>query len=136
MPIPRQITRFNRRYANPLMRHLSGIGPMAEIEHAGRRTGQVRWTPIFAFRQGSTITVALTYGADVDWLKNIQSAGRSRLRRGRRVLELGPAVPVPTSDGLQRMPGVVRWGLRQMRVTDFIQMPILGDGAEGADDRQ
>jgi deazaflavin-dependent oxidoreductase (nitroreductase family) len=109
---------------------------MAEIEHVGRRTGQVRWTPIFAFREGSTITVALTYGAEVDWLKNIEAAGGSRLRRGRSVLRLGPPVQLPTSEGLKRMPGVVRWGLLRMRVTDFIQMPVLGDVAEGADDRQ
>ena len=136
MPIPRRITRFNRRYANPFMRHLSGIGPMAEIEHVGRRTGQVRWTPIFAFRQGSTITVALTYGAEVDWLKNIEAAGRSRLRRAGGVLRLGPPVRVPTSEGLRRMPGVVRWALRRMRVTDFVEMPIVGVVAEGAEGGQ
>lgn len=109
---------------------------MAEIEHVGRRSGQVRWTPILAFREGATITVALTYGPEVDWLKNIEMAGRTRLRQGSRILLLGSAVPLASSEGLERMPGIVRWGLRRMRVTDFIEMPILGDGSEGVADRQ
>jgi deazaflavin-dependent oxidoreductase (nitroreductase family) len=136
MPIPRQITRFNKKYANPFMRHLSGIGPMAEIEHVGRRTGRVRWTPILAFQRGSTVTVALTYGSGVDWLKNVEAAGSCRLRQGSRVLCLGPALPLVTSEGLDRMPVVVRWGLGRMRVTEFIEMAVLGDFPEPGAERQ
>lgn len=125
MPIPRGVTKFNRRVANPVLRHLSGIGPFVEVEHVGRRSGLVRRTPLFAFRSGDAFTVALTYGPDVDWLKNTKAAGRARLHLGQRVLDVGPPVHLPTEVGLSRMPALVRVFLPWIGVRDFIEFPLL-----------
>lgn len=125
MPIPRAVTKFNRSVVNPVLRHLSGIGPFVEIEHVGRRSGRVRRTPLLAFREGGVVTVALTYGPDVDWLKNIEAAGGARLHHGRRVLDLGPPRGLAEEVGMARMPLVVRALLPLAGVRDFIELPVL-----------
>lgn len=125
MPIPRAFTKVNRSVVNPVLRHLSGIGPFVEIEHVGRRSGRVRRTPLLAFQEGQVVTVALTYGPDVDWLKNIEAAGGARLHRGRRVLDLGPPRGLAEEVGMARMPIVVRGLLALAGVRDFIELPVV-----------
>jgi deazaflavin-dependent oxidoreductase (nitroreductase family) len=119
------VTKFNRSVANPLLRHLSGLGPFVEIEHIGRRSGLARRTPLLAFRAGRVVTVALTYGPEVDWLKNIEAAGGARLHVGRRVLDLGPPLRLTPEVGLARMPLLVRTLLVLFGVRDFIELPVL-----------
>jgi deazaflavin-dependent oxidoreductase (nitroreductase family) len=89
MPMARGITRINKRFINPVMLRLAGIGPMVDLEHVGRRTGTVRHTPLMAFRQGDVVTIALTYGPDVQWLANVRHSGGCRMRMGGEVLKLG-----------------------------------------------
>lgn len=125
MPIPLAVTRLNKRVLNPLMRLGAGIGPLAEVEHVGRRSGRVRRTPILAFRDGERVTVALTYGPDVDWLKNLEVAGGGRIRVGGHVLSLGAPLPVSTSTGVARMPGAIRVMLRVLRVDEFVEFHVL-----------
>lgn len=127
MPIPRGVTRFNKRIANPVLGRLVGVGPFAELEHVGRRSGRVRHTVLLAFRRGSGVVVALTYGPDVDWFKNIGVAGAARMRLGGLVLDLGPAARLSAEDGLDSMPAVVRPLLRLAGVRDFIELPVLAE---------
>lgn len=125
MPLPHAVANANRVFTNRVLRQLSGIGPFAELEHVGRRSGRVYRTVILAFRHGPAFTVALTYGPDVDWLRNIEAAGGGRLRRGREVLALGPVTRLPHATGRARMPAVVRLALTVFSVTDFVELPVL-----------
>lgn len=125
MPIPLVVTGFNRDVLNPLMSRAVGIGPLAEIEHVGRRTRVVRRTPLLAFRRGDTVTVALTYGPEVDWLKNARAAGRSRLRISGAVLTLGAPVNLAPGEGVARMPLVFRGMLALLRVADYVEFAVL-----------
>ena len=58
MPIPRWVTRSNKRFLNPVMlRVATGVGPMAVVRHVGRRSGRTYRTPVFAFayREGGRV---------------------------------------------------------------------------------
>lgn len=125
MPIPRVITRFNKRYLNRLTARLVGRGDFAEVEHVGRRSGAVRRTVIMAFRHGDAVTVALTYGPRVDWLRNVRAAGGCRMRLGREVLTLGPPSPLDPPEGLRRMPWGPRHVLPLLHSEDFVELPVL-----------
>lgn len=128
MPAPLAATPYVSRYANPLMIRLAGIGWLADLEHVGRRTGTVRHTPLMAFRDGGRVTLALTYGPEVQWLKNVRAAGRCRMRLGRQLLELGPPRRLATAEGVARMPQPVRWVFaRTGFVEDFVELPVLGE---------
>ncbi len=83
MPIPKRITGFNKHVTNKIILIFAGwLPPFAVISHVGRRSGRVYRTPVLAFKSGEGYVVALTYGRDVDWVKNLLSAGSGEVERG------------------------------------------------------
>jgi len=78
------------------------------------------------FRDGEDYIFALTYGADVHWVKNVLAAGGCRLETGGRTVDLRD--PVVIHDPSRRlMPFPVRQFLGFINVTDFLRMrPVLG----------
>lgn len=127
MPIPSFVTQLNKRFANKALVHLAGLGPFVEVEHVGRRSGTVYRTPIMAFRDGSTVTIALTYGANVDWLKNLRAAGGGRLHHRGSLLTVGPPRALSTATGMARMPQGVRQILSLVRSHDFVELDVVGE---------
>ncbi|MBF6331358.1 nitroreductase family deazaflavin-dependent oxidoreductase [Nocardia transvalensis] len=94
MPLPQALARFNRRVTNrvaaPVIARAPGFGI---IVHKGRNSGRVYRTPVTIFAHDGGYRVALTYGRDVDWLKNILAADRFELETGGRTVTLTtPAV--------------------------------------------
>ena len=91
MPLPRWLGRFNLVVTNRVSGLVAGLLPLFGIvEHVGRRSGTVRQTPINVFRRRSgDYVVALTYGADTNWVRNVLAAGSCRLRTRGRWVELG-----------------------------------------------
>ncbi len=64
---------------------------------------------------------ALTYGSDVQWVKNVVAAGEATLEvRRRRVRLVDPELVVDPARRL--MPPVVRQALGLMRVSEFLRM--------------
>ena len=54
------------------------------IVHHGRRSGLRYQTPVNVFSAGNGYVIALTYGPETDWVKNVLAAGGCELRtRGR-----------------------------------------------------
>lgn len=125
MVFPQRLAEINKVVTNRVLRHLVGIGPFAELEHVGRTSGRRYRTVLMAFREGEALTIALTYGPDVDWLRNLRAAGGGRLRLGNELLDLGPPTEVPTAQGLSQMPPGPRQILPLVGCEDFIEMPIL-----------
>lgn len=125
MVLPQWLARTNRVVTNRAMRILVGVGPLAELEHVGRRTGTRRRTVLLAFPDDDVVTLALTYGPDVDWLKNLRAADGGRMRLGRDLLDLGAPTPITTAVGLSRMPALARAILPAFGVGDFVELPVL-----------
>ncbi|WP_109472542.1 nitroreductase family deazaflavin-dependent oxidoreductase [Ornithinimicrobium cavernae] len=126
MPAPLSVTPYVNRFANPVLRNLAGLGWFVALEHAGRRTGKVHRTPLLAFREGDAVTIALTYGPEVQWLKNIRASGRARMLWRGRVLGLGAVRDLSTAEGLARMPQPIRFVFdRTGFCTDFVELPVL-----------
>jgi deazaflavin-dependent oxidoreductase (nitroreductase family) len=119
----RFIRPFTARVINPLTRRVAGWLPgFAILTHVGRRSGRVYHTPINVFRRGDHYLFALTYGSNVDWLKNIVAAGACEMQtRGQRVRLVEPEVIVDPQ--LRHMP----WPLapflgRVNRVSEILRM--------------
>jgi deazaflavin-dependent oxidoreductase (nitroreductase family) len=69
----------------------SWLPAFAVMTHRGRMSGREYRTPINVFRRGDAYLFFLTYGADVDWVKNVLAAGSCSLRtRGRDVALVDP----------------------------------------------
>ncbi len=114
---------FAARVINPVTRLFAGWLPgFAILSHVGRKSGRTYRTPINVFRRGDHYVFALTYGSDVDWVKNILAAGGCEMRtRGRDVRLVEPELIVDPA--LRLMP----WPLgpllgRLNRVTEIVRM--------------
>lgn len=130
MPFPRRLARINRRLTNPIVRPAARrLPPLALIHHRGRRSGRAYATPVLAFRSGSTVVVALTYGPDTEWVRNLLAAGGGELeQRGGRHTVHAPRV-VPTREVQDSFPNVVRLALRLLRVRSSLRLD--GDATGG-----
>lgn len=123
MPIPKAIARFNRFVTNPILGLVSGWAPgFAIIRHRGRRSGKIYTTPVNIFAVDGGFIVALTYGANVDWVKNVISAGVCSIRHRREEIALVDPAFVSTAEGLAAMPLVVRTLLGLLNVTEFLRL--------------
>lgn len=94
----------------------------ALLTHEGRRSGHTYSTPINVFRSGDYYLFALTYGSNVDWLKNVLAAGECHMRtRGRVVRLVEPEVIVDPEQRLMPWPaGPMLAGLNW--VTQILRM--------------
>ena len=126
MPIPRWVTRSNKRFLNPVMlRVATGVGPMAVVRHVGRRSGRVYRTPVFAFAYRAApespvrVVLALTYGPDVDWLRNVEAAGSFVLERRGEEYAVDDLRRVTGEDGLRLLPGWTSAVLRRTGVDEL-----------------
>jgi deazaflavin-dependent oxidoreductase (nitroreductase family) len=119
--IGRIVARFNRRVWNPLVRGAAThIPPFAVLIHRGRVSGRTYRTPVAAFASGDRYLVALVFGPDSDWVKNVLAHGGADLvRRGRTVAltdpELRPASPAPAE-----VPAPIRVGLRLLGTRTYL----------------
>lgn len=73
-----QIRTFNKHILNPLLGRIarSAFGPFAIIRHVGRKSGKTYETPVIVFPYDGGFVLALTYGKEVDWYRNVTAAGR------------------------------------------------------------
>ena len=115
---------FTRRFVNPVTRLVAGWLPGFGILHyRGRNSGRDYRTPMNVFRRGDEYVFALTYGPDVQWVKNIVAAGECRLEtHGRSLRLIGPRLVHDPARSL--MPPVVRELLGLLGVTEFLRMRI------------
>ncbi|HEY7702507.1 MAG TPA: nitroreductase family deazaflavin-dependent oxidoreductase [Candidatus Limnocylindrales bacterium] len=113
---------FTTHLFNPLSRRVAGYLPWFGIVIVpGRRSGTIRRVPMNVFRTGDDYVMALTYGRDVDWVKNVLSAGGCRLQTRGRVVELGDPQLVH-DPGRRLVPAVVRVFLGLLGVNDFLRL--------------
>jgi len=85
---PRRLARFNKVVTNRVQGvYAPWIPPWAVIHHRGRRSGREYSTPVFAWKSGHRLAVAVVYGAESDWLRNALAAGSARVTRAGRTYE-------------------------------------------------
>jgi deazaflavin-dependent oxidoreductase (nitroreductase family) len=94
MALPKAVARFNRRVTNRITGTFADRLPgFAILTHKGRKSGKTYRIPINAFRDGNDYIFALTYGAETDWVRNVQAAGGCAIvTRGHTVRLTNPRV--------------------------------------------
>ncbi len=126
MTFPRALARYTRGAINNMTLHLAGHAAFADLEHAGRKSGIVRHTPVRAFRTGDTVLIGLNYGRQSDWYQNIRAAGTCRIRLGGEQLTLGASALVPAGQAARDIPRLFRFALRHVVHTAVcVQLPVL-----------
>jgi deazaflavin-dependent oxidoreductase (nitroreductase family) len=121
MPLPKRLARFNRLVTNRVVGPVAGRLPgFAIVSHVGRRSGRAYRTPVNLFRsQEDRYVIALTYGSDSQWVRNVLAAGEVDIEtRGQRLHLVDPEVVHDAQRSL--VPEPVRHILRLANVTDFM----------------
>jgi deazaflavin-dependent oxidoreductase (nitroreductase family) len=113
---------YTTRLFNPISRHFVYWLPgFAIISYRGRKSGNTFRTPMNVFRRGDTYIFALTYGPDVQWVKNVLAAGEADIQlRTRHVPLRNPELFADPTRHL--VPWPVRIVLGLMGVTWFLRM--------------
>src|SRR6476469_9088864 len=83
----RSLARFNRVVTNRVQRWWAPyLPPWVMLTHRGRVSGRRYRNPVFATRRGSQLRLAVLYGTESDWVRNVLAAGEASLvRLGRPV---------------------------------------------------
>lgn len=93
MRLSRRVARFNKAVNNRVQGVYAWIlPPWAVILHRGRRSGRSYRTPVLAFKRDRTLIVALLYGEESDWLRNMKNEGGRVVRMGRTFAVSAPRV--------------------------------------------
>jgi deazaflavin-dependent oxidoreductase (nitroreductase family) len=116
----------NKHVTNKLMIHIAGkrFGHFAVLGHVGRKSGKLYQIPIIAEPFQNGFVVALTYGKNVDWYKNVAAKGNCSLRWKNKDLQLVRPVFIDREIGLMAFPAMLRSGLRVMGIRDFLKLEI------------
>jgi deazaflavin-dependent oxidoreductase (nitroreductase family) len=91
------------------------------LTHVGRKSGRVYRTPVSVFRAPEGFLIALTYGREGEWVRNVISAGGCQLET--RGVQYQLSAPTIVHDPTRRrFPTPVRIVLRLIGADDFMQL--------------
>ena len=111
---------------NKVIRPIAGrrFSPYALLEHRGRRSGRAYVTPVGAFPFGDGFVVGLSYGADVDWCRNIVASGHAVVKwHGQEFALERPAIIPMSRAVLQAIPSYFRLPARELKEFVWLHRP-------------
>jgi deazaflavin-dependent oxidoreductase (nitroreductase family) len=120
----RRVAAFHRAITNRVaIRFTARLPGFAIVTNEGRKSGKLYRTPVNVFREPDGFLIALTYGRDSGWVKNVLAAGGCQLETRRVQYQLFRPVIVhdPTR---RRFPLLVRIILGLIDANDFLQLSI------------
>ena len=120
-----RIRTFNKYVTNRVLRGFANgsHGPFAIIRHVGRRSGKPYETVIWVWHTREGFVIALTYGPEVDWLRNMLAAGGGMVFWHRRVYAVGKPEPIDAGTALLAFPVPFRLIFRTFgKQMEFVQM--------------
>ncbi|HEY6303481.1 MAG TPA: nitroreductase family deazaflavin-dependent oxidoreductase [Terriglobales bacterium] len=118
----RWLAKINIAFTNRITSLFAGWLPgFGILTHVGRKSGKVYRTPLNVFRASSDFIIALTYGSQSEWVKNVLAAGGCELKtRGKKYqLSTPKVVRDPTR---QRFPIPVRVVLRVVGADEYLEL--------------
>ncbi len=131
MPFPKALARFNKHVTNRFVLLFAGwIPPLAVVQHRGRSSGRLYRTPVMAFPTDGGYVFALTYGRDVDWVKNLFAGGGSVVYDGVEDSLVSISL-IAYEEAKNVIPRWVRAFLRLLSVEDCVQAGIQTLELEG-----
>jgi deazaflavin-dependent oxidoreductase (nitroreductase family) len=128
MPIPNRMRRVNKLALNKFTRQLAPWLPgLGVVVHRGRTSGKWYRTPVNVFpRAGGRYVLALTYGSDTDWVKNVIAAGGCEMLTRGKHLEL-TAPRLFHDEARSEIRVVERKILGLLHVYDFLELRAVPD---------
>jgi deazaflavin-dependent oxidoreductase (nitroreductase family) len=127
--LPDRIRFFNKYITNRVLRGFTNFshGPFAIIRHVGRRSGKPYETVIWVWQMREGFVIALTYGEEVDWYRNMKATGGGTVFWHRRHYVVGKPKLIDTEKALTAFPAIFRMIFRIFgRQEKFVLMKPSG----------
>ena len=120
----RWVAAFNLAVTNRITSRFAARLPgFGILTHIGRKSGRVYRTPVNVFRTPDGFLVALTYGRESEWVRNVIAAGACQLET--RGVQYRLSAPTIVHDPTRRrFPIPVQIVLRLIGADDFMQLSI------------
>ncbi len=117
---------LNKNVTNKILIHLAGrkFGHFAILTHKGRKSGKLYRIPIIAEPVENGFMIALTYGKEVDWYKNVMADGGASLYWKKKDYPLTNPQMVDQEVGLMGFPSLFRTPLKKMGIEYFVKLDI------------
>jgi deazaflavin-dependent oxidoreductase (nitroreductase family) len=94
----------------------------AQVRHRGRRSGRAYQTPVAARRVADGFIIALAFGAQVDWHRNLEAAGGGVIRWRGRDYEVSRPEMIDGDEALPAFHAVQRLFLRLGGIDGYIRV--------------
>src|SRR5262249_35967199 len=132
--LPDCVRVFNKYVTNRVLRGLAHLprGPFALVRHVGRRSGKPYETEIMVFATGDGFVIALTYGPNVDWYRNLMAAGGGTVLWQRKQYAVGKPEPIAAKAALPFFPLPIRLVLSRTGLHDFVRVKGVAAGESDA----
>ena len=101
----------------------------ARLEHVGRRSGRLYATPVVAKPVTGGYAVPLPYGRHVDWLRNLEAAGRARLQVDGQLYRVANPRIVPLAEIETQLPAFYRRTSRRRMIPEWLVLTAGPDAA-------
>jgi deazaflavin-dependent oxidoreductase (nitroreductase family) len=133
-PVQRAVRRLNRAFTNPhAMKKAGTPGVRASIvKHVGRTSGRSYETPVETFPTDDGFVIALPYGPDTDWLKNVLASGSAIIVHDGNTYLIDRPQLVPTAQAAPHLPASEQRTLRLFAVDQCLRVRMVEpDNASG-----
>jgi deazaflavin-dependent oxidoreductase (nitroreductase family) len=118
---------FNKHVTNKILGGFAKIGfaSFSYIRHVGRKSGKTYTTVIMAWPLRGGFVIALTYGPNVDWLRNLEAAGGGSVRWHKKWFRLGKPERIDQQAALPAFPLFARALLSRIGAHDFVWLKVV-----------
>lgn len=124
---------FNKHVLNPTMMLLDRRHWYAAVlRHTGRSSGREYTTPVTAEPTGDGFVIPLSYGEDVDWLKNVRASGRGTIQARDGTHAVGEPEVIDASEALAAVSPRARLMFRAFGVERYLKLKRLPVATERA----
>ena len=108
--LPDRMRYINKHITNRVLHGFTNLshGPFAIIYHTGRRSGKPYETVIWIWQMREGFVIALTLGQEVDWFRNMKTAGGGAVYWHKRLYQVGKPELVDTEKALTAFPAFFR----------------------------
>jgi deazaflavin-dependent oxidoreductase (nitroreductase family) len=122
------------RATKPLVLRSAGRdgSPTSVVQHVGRTSGRSYRTPVVAAAFDGGFVIALPYGPNTDWLKNVLARGRATIQSGGRDYAVDRPEIVAMDDANPHFAPREQRMHRQFKVTEALRVRMAAATATSA----
>jgi deazaflavin-dependent oxidoreductase (nitroreductase family) len=107
----------------------TGKSPFSILRHVGRYSGRIYQTPVLASYVSKTVIIPLSYGENVDWLRNILTQGGCEIRwRNNWMHAINPMI-IDSETAFTILPEKRRNIFERFKLEKFLRMQVEDSGS-------